>query len=56
MKKEYITPAMILRRVCVERIMDGGSIGGDEGTFGGADARENDDWADDEESGNIWED
>lgn len=56
MKKVYITPAMILRKVCVERLMDGGSIGGDEGSFEIADARENDDWADDEEPHNIWED
>ena len=56
MKKEYITPAAIVQKVRLESFMDGTSIGGDEGSFGGADARVNDDWADDEESDHIWED
>lgn len=54
MKKKYITPEMIIRQILTENIMQY-TISG-EGTFSGADARENDDWTEDEESGNIWED
>ena len=55
MKKIYITPEMIIRQVISENLMQVGISDGEVG-FGDAEARENDDWADDEESGNIWED
>lgn len=55
MKKIYITPEMIIRQVLSENLMQVGISDGSVG-FGDAEARENDDWSDDEESGNIWED
>lgn len=56
MKKEYITPEVLIRRVILESmIADSLPIGGGLGP-GAADARENSDWSDDEEYDNIWED
>ncbi len=53
-KKNYITPNVILRKVLLEDMITT-SIDGEEVGFGDANARGNDDW-DDEEEGNIWED
>ena len=50
-------PEIILRRVQIEGIMDQVSVpipGGNEGTFEGADARDN--FWDEEEDEDIWED
>lgn len=56
MKKEYKTPAVRIVKVRLESIMDGASIGG-EGTFEGADARENNSFLDNADEGSTdWED
>lgn len=58
MKKEYITPELLLRKVVLEDLI-ANSIpmpGGGSGSWEGGDARENNDWEDEEESDNIWED
>lgn len=56
MKKEYLTPEMIVRKVFVENIMQVISIVGEEGSFEGANARGNDDWDDDDDYDNVWSD
>ena len=57
MKKEYITPEILLRRVILESfIADSIPTGTGSGSWGGGDARDNSNWDDEEENGNIWED
>ena len=57
MKKEYKTPAVRIVKVRLESIMDGASIGDGEGSFGGADARENNNfWENADEGSTDWED
>ena len=54
MKKIYETPEVILKKVYTEGIMQ--LSYGTGGNWEGGDARENNDWEDEEESDNIWED
>ena len=57
MKKEYKTPAVRIVKVRLESIMIGGSIGDGEGTFEGADARENNIFLENADEGSSeWED
>lgn len=57
MKKDYITPEMIIRKVLIENILQTLSMDNNsEGSFDGAHARGNDNWSDDEENDDIWED
>ena len=54
MKKEYIMPEVIVRNIIMEQMIALST--GTGGSMEGADARENNDWEDEEESDNIWED
>lgn len=59
MKKEYIIPEMLIRRVILESMIaqseTSAPIGG-SGDWDGATARDNSNWDDEDESDNIWED
>ena len=55
MKKIYFAPEIILRQITLEGMI---ALSTDPNPInpGDIEARENDDWGDDEESDNIWED
>lgn len=53
MKKEYITPEVLLRKVLLENMIAFST--GTGGSMEGADARDNSNWEDEEEESNIWE-
>lgn len=55
MKKIYVTPEVTFKKVYTEGMMQTMSMGGG-GSWEGGDARENNEWEDEEESDNIWED
>ena len=55
MKKIYVTPEVILKKVYTEGMMQPLSTG-TGGSWEGGDARDNSNWEDEEESDNIWED
>lgn len=55
MKKEYIMPEVIVRNIILEHMIALST--GTGGSMEGADARENNDWDDEEnDDGDIWSD
>ena len=56
MKKIYFAPEIILRQITLEGMIADSNVSQDPINPIDIEARENDDWGDDEESDNIWGD